>query len=357
MKQMPSRLWVIVPVAALVVIAAILVGVFTHPLIALAVFIGGIGAFIFQGLRQIPADPPHRGIPTFRGERYPKILGEGWRFLPFYNVPYIGYGVILVKIEKINFDLTEERVRTPDLAEVRIPVSVTFQPDYEAAENGYGMGLIEYANTGGVSGVKGILSDIIRQELREWAVNFTVVDKKGRRRIEKLGEWFDVVKAQDEAVGRLIKAVAGVDKILTDEEIARIRQGNGAERHPALGIIINRLNVGEIEALGELAKTAEQRAKEKQQRAGEEVELNFVGEQIEKLTDAGLTPVEARRTIQVAQGKITETIQTKTLGITPETFEAVGDAVARARGLGGGQSQRRRRGRGQQRKPNQEGGK
>jgi len=321
---MPTRLWVITPVISIIAIGAILVGVFTHPLIALAVFIGGIGAFILQGLRQIPADPPHRGIPTFRGKRYPNILGEGWHFFPLYNVPYIGYGVIMVKIEKINFDLTEERVRTPDLAEVRIPVSVTFQPAYKTDERGYGAGLIEYANSGGEAGVKGILSDIIRQELREWAVNFRVDDKPGT--------WADVVKAQDEAVGRLIKAVAGAERGLTKREIARIRQGNGAEKHPALGIIINRLNVGEIEALGELAQAAEKAAKEERDKAGEKIELDFVADQITRLVKTGLTPVEARRAIQVAQGKITETVQTNVIGITPESFEALGNAIARARG-------------------------
>ena len=276
-KEIPSRFWVIAGVVALTTIAMILVAVLTHPLIGIAVFIGGIGAFILQGLRQIPADPPHRGIPTFRGKRYPKILDEGWQFLPLYNIPYIGYGVVLVKIEKINFDLKEEDVRAPDLAEIRIPVSVTFQPDFKADKKGHGKGLIEYANTGGESGVQGILSDIIRQELREWAVTFErtkvdeagipVIDEAGKE-VKEFGEWSDVVKAQDEAVAILINAVTGVRKELTPRDITRIRRGDGAEKHPGLGIIINRLNVGEIRPLGELAKSAEQKAKEKQQVAG-----------------------------------------------------------------------------------------
>lgn len=358
MERMPSRLWFIVPVIVLTALAAILVGVFTHPLIGVGILIGGIGAFVLQGLVNIPADPPYRGIPTFKGKRYPKILEEGWQFLPLYNVPYVGYGVVLVKIEKINFDLKEEDVRAPDLAEIRIPVSVTFQPDYKTRK-----GLIDYENTGGESGVINILSDIIRQELREWAVNFKrtkvneagmpVIDEAGKE-IKELGEWSDVVKAQDEAVAILINAVTGARKELTSRDITRIRRGDGAERHPGLGIIINRLNVGEIKALGDLAKAAEKVAKEVAEVAGEKKELDFVGGQIGQLTDAGLTPVEARRTIQVAQGKISETVKTNVIGITPETFEAAGEAIARA--LGRGEDQSRRQGRRQRRRRPRQGG-
>jgi len=77
-------------------------------------------------LKKIPAEPPHLGVVTIWGERKEKIKKEGLRFLaPFF--PFL-YDVILINVEKKNQDLPAETIRTPDLAVLEIPISLTWTP-------------------------------------------------------------------------------------------------------------------------------------------------------------------------------------------------------------------------------------
>lgn len=294
----------------------------------IGLFLGGIffvvGAFVLQGLRKIPADPPHKAVVTIFGKRVQQVKDEGWRFFPV--CPW-WYGFILVNVTKVNQDLPMQTVRTPDRAELNIPISLTWTPAYEIWEKtpeGETKRespdlLIQYLNTGGEKGVKTILEDIVHERLREWAFS----QEEGPQ------DWIQAMAAREEAIAILLKAILGEEltpvrapfptsvllkyfatpqippneheekrygknweKITTDfssntdqkeetrkavEErrtaIRRARQGNGHFACPQLGILINRLNVGEIKPLGELAKAAETEAKEQQERKGEVFEI------------------------------------------------------------------------------------
>jgi len=136
------------------------------------------GAFVLQGLRKIPANPPHKAIVTRFGKRTAEVKDEGWNFFPFY--PY-WHGYILVNVIKVNHDLPPQLVRTPDMAELEIPISLTWTPINNAVakdENGQVVfelkdGLTNFLNAGGEKGVKEILDDIVRERLREWAMSDT----------------------------------------------------------------------------------------------------------------------------------------------------------------------------------------
>ena len=109
----------------------------------------GIGLILLSlGIKYIPSNPPHKGVLTRLGERTGEYKDEGLRYV----IPLID-GIIPVKVEKVNHDLPSETVRTPDLAVLEIPISLTWTPheDY----------LINYLNSGGETGVNNIISDVV----------------------------------------------------------------------------------------------------------------------------------------------------------------------------------------------------
>ena len=62
-----------------------------------------LGAVVLQGLRNIPADPPHIGLRTWFGSReHGTVVKEGYHFFLFY--PYVS-GVILIPVRNVNYDL------------------------------------------------------------------------------------------------------------------------------------------------------------------------------------------------------------------------------------------------------------
>ncbi|MEK7149656.1 MAG: hypothetical protein AAB757_01635 [Patescibacteria group bacterium] len=304
----------------------------TSLVIGILVFL--VGAFFLQGLRRITADPPHVTLLTFFGERIEKIKKEGWRFFPFY--PYV-FGFIEINISKVDHDLLEQIVRTPDKAELGIPLSLTWTPDYEGYNQKDPTGkdkwmpgarqLITFLNNKGESGVKNILEDIVRERLREWAFSS----------LEGPQNWQEAMAAQEEAVAVLLKAILGeaLEPIpsaiptsilmryfnepqipLTDsqkkvwgenwnmvlqkineealqkgkepeqhlkevreavkqrrEVVIKARQADGHFHLPQLGIVINRLNIGEIKIKGKLAEVAEFEVKKERERAAEVYEV------------------------------------------------------------------------------------
>ncbi|MDP2704335.1 MAG: hypothetical protein Q8P01_03880 [bacterium] len=286
--------------------------VFTNYTFGLALFVGLSLAFLLQGLRQIPAAPPHVGLLKVFGQRTEAVVREGWRFFPL--TPW-WFDVVLVKIEKINQDLPPQKLRSPDLAELEVPVSITWTPDAES-----GVSLVQFLNSGGEGGVSNIFPDIIRERLREWAISET----------EGPGDWQELMRAGEEASAILLKAILGDELVRIPSPIPtailkryfdrptqpflqsdkknwgerwekvkeslpsdpvelqslkeaveerwklvqRARHGNGDFRKRELGIVVHRLNVGEIKVLGKLAEAAEQRPKEEQERRGELFEVD-----------------------------------------------------------------------------------
>jgi len=287
-------------------------------LIVLGILVVICGSIALQGLKKVPAQPPHVAIRTILGSRTQDVVKEGWAFFPLY--PW-WHGAILVNITKVNQDLPEQKVRTPDRAELAIPVSITWVPAKDDGKQ-----LIVFLDSGGEKGVKTILEDLVRERLREWAISTE----------EGPADWVDAMGAREEAVAVLLKAIIGDEglekipsgiptpillryfagpqrfptnerdktrwgakweilekelpgdleknrvtkeklKAAVDERrnsVQRIRQGDGKFNKIGLGIYINRLNIGEIKPLGKLAEFAELEAREAQERRGEVFEVD-----------------------------------------------------------------------------------
>lgn len=113
--------------------------------------------------------------------------------MPFY--PLI-FDAVLVNVTKVNYDLQEQLVRTPDNAEIGVKVSITWTPNKEDAEQ-----LINFLNSGEHEGVQSILHDVIGNRLREWAFLHG----------EGPATWEEAVASGDEAVAILLKAILGDD--------------------------------------------------------------------------------------------------------------------------------------------------
>lgn len=321
--------------------------------------LGGLGLVLC--LKKIPAEPPCLGVITFWGERIKekiteegktkeigKTKKEGWRFLaPFF--PFL-YDVIIVDVTKKNKDMRAESVtvRTPDLAVLEIPTSLTWTPhkDY----------LVEYLNCGGEEGVNNILVDIVRERIRGWAMNH----QEGPQTFK------EALGAREDATNILIKAVAGaklenipsrvpttilfkyfnepqippteseekiwlkewnrVREILKNEDeaeikkavdrrreqIKEIQRGNGVQAIPQLGITLNRLNIGDIaiQKGSLLWEAAEKEVKEEREEKAETRELKHVGLRINELMGEPwkYTRQEARDIVQTERDKVKKEI-------------------------------------------------
>lgn len=264
----------------------------------------GFGALILQGLRKIPADPPHCAVLTVFGKRTSVTKKEGWHFFPLY--PWF-YGYILVNITKKNQDLIPREVRTAqDMAEIEITVSLTWQPDSG--------NIIEYLNSGAESGVKSILEDVVEEAVREFAADAT----------RKPNTWEDAVKMKREFLAEIVLAILGKDPAsLTQAEIDSmamdLRRGNGKLKMETLGTILNRVNVTSIKPKGKLADAAQREATEQRERKAETIELNHVAERIGALKKLGLSNEQALEIIQTERGKVTKSINETKLNVSEET--------------------------------------
>jgi len=330
--------------------------------------VGGILLVIFfaNSLKKIPARPPQVGLLVVLGKRTKVVLSEGWHILPFF--PIIT-DAIRIGVQKRNLDLPEQVIRTPDRAQVGIWVSVTWQADYSDGGN-----LINFLNSGGEEGVVNILTDIVEDRLRSWALSVS----------EGPANWQEAIAAGDEAVAVLLKAILGDDlnpipyfptpvllryfnlprmppskyetkhwgkkweKLEAEmnrlapmgsperatlessikdrqEAIVHAKQGNGIFRKSSLGIVINRFTLNKMEPKGGLAGKAELQAEEEQERLGEKLELKHVGASAKRLQkQLGLDSAEeAVRIVQTERGKTPETIVSHRLRISPETLKLV----------------------------------
>jgi len=294
---------------------------FSALFLGLLIFV--FGAIVLQGLRKIPADPPHCAVVTRFGKRTNIVKREGWRFFPIY--PWF-YGYVLVNMTKKNQDLVPNDVRTAsDMAEVEISTSLTWRPD---ADN-----LVEYLNSGEEAGIKTILADMTEEAVREFAAD------PGREPYT----WESAVKMRTDFLAEIVLKIMGQDPALISleekKEVAReLGRGNGKLKIPTLGIVLNRVNVTSIKPKGELAKAAEKMAKEERERMAEKVELEHVAQRIEALKMLGFSNEQALEVIQTERGKVTKTISQSKLDISPETramIERIGpELIAKLFGKG-----------------------
>ncbi|MFH1188998.1 MAG: SPFH domain-containing protein [bacterium] len=330
-------------------------------------------AIIWQGIREIPASPPYVALVTLFKKPINYVKSSGYRF--FFGYPYI-FGYIPIKIEKINDDDLEGKdlsitVRTPhpDNVEVKIDIHFTFQPDYHSPE-----ALMNYIESGQANGVGEIFVGIIEQEIREWAasqdrgpknwqelissdeeVTSVIIDaiiaselgqldsvhfppsvlikyfkhkSPSKIEAEKYGEHWEKVTECLESRSEEEQRELGKKIIERTQEIARIRDANGFFNKPSLGIIVNRLNIGEIRLLhDDLIQAAEMQAKEERERDGERVELQHVQDSIKKLVDSGLSREQAIEIFQTERGKAGKNINEHKITVSGETQKMLTDMI------------------------------
>ncbi len=265
--------------------------------IFIGVLIFLVGAFILQGLRRIPADPPSRAVVTRFGQRTGCIKNEGWRFFPIY--PWF-YGYILVDMTKKNQDLTPKEVRTAqDMAEIEVTVSLTWRPDADFNSTTNQSYLLEYLNSGGEAGVKNILEDIVEEAVREFAADPN----------REPNTWEDAIKMKRQFLAEIVATILGRVPAQTsiadiNEMVIQLRRGNGQLRLETLGIVLSRVNVTSIKPKGKLAEAAEKEAVEKREQKAEIVELTHVASRINALKELGFSNEQALEVIQTERGKV-----------------------------------------------------
>lgn len=263
--------------------------------------------FFYQGLRRIPAEPPHMGIRTIWGRRQSGAETEGWHFYPLY--PW-WHGVILVNMTEKNQDLVPQDVRTSgDMADIEIQVSLTWAPDPDR--------LIKYRNSGGEAGVSDILEDIVTDAVRGFAADPTRMPNTWEEAVKMQREFlFEIVEAILERTG---VAFSNIETVATE-----LKRGNGKLHLEYLGIILIRVNVTRVQPKGKLAEAAEREAVEKRERLAEIVELTHFRERIAELIKAppdgpGLSPEQAIEVFQTERGKVSKTIEEKKFSVPAET--------------------------------------
>lgn len=329
---------------------------------------------LYFWIRNVPADPPHKGVLVFLGKRRKVLLDEGWHFLPLYPLVF---RVVMVEVRKINFDLPEQLVRTPDNAELAVKPNLTFTPGAPEAEGReQACFLINYLNSGEKTGVMNIIQAITMDRLRGWALSPE----------EGPADWKEAMGAKDEAIAVLIKAILGeeIDPIPSpvptavllkyfssprrspskyekkkwgrktkggneweklEEELAKlspeerrvleeavgerrktvkeVQEGNGAFQKKSLGITINRFTISHIEVRGKVAKAAEQAAKELHEMAAEKIEIAHVLARAKSIQEGlGVSPEQALEVVQSERGKVPkEVIDVRGGGIVVVTRE------------------------------------
>jgi hypothetical protein len=266
------------------------------------ILLGATIIFFAISLHYIPADPPHIAVVTFLGQRLRKIKREGYRLFPFYPVIC---NAVLIEMTKQNQDLSAQIVRTRDLAELEVSVSLTWTPSEDYA--------IEFLNNGGQNGVRNILQDMVRERLREWANSH---------------DWITILGAHDESTTMIIRDVAGLSSYLSKEQqetmIRRLRFGDGVQPIPQIGITLNRLNIGEIKPKGELAHAAERMVTKLEQIKGVKVELDYVVKTANEITKVlGCSAQEAIELLQIERGKVPKRINEMRLSVSDEMVKMV----------------------------------
>lgn len=341
--------------------------------------IGIVGFLFVQGWRKVPSDPPHMGQKTKWGRRLPgEFIGEGWHW--FFLYPWF-HGFIPVSMERVVLKVVSEKTRTPDRSESKVPIGITFHADPA--------NLVNFLNNGGIAGVKNQLTGMVIERIREWAGG----DEEGPANWEELNKsqleaasvlmrqivGLHLTKIPDYAqdiptwIWLRYFAKPRPTKVLTNEtrwaadnwkavsdmvekiqreqppgsvdalreavekrrqEIAGLQTGTGKIQLTELGVILERLNLEDIDVLGEVAKHAEDEAKEEQDRIAETKELDHLSDRIKALmvplpTGPGLTREQAIELVQLASENATKTIDAKVVTLDAGTAEMIASILGR----------------------------
>lgn len=333
------------------------------------------GAFFLLGLIKIPIH--YVGQVTSWGKRIPgEFREEGWNWLLPWN------GIILINMERVTFTVTAEKALTPDRASSKVPVTITWRPVRRL--------LSEFINSKKEEGVKEQLTGKIQERIREWCVNTEegpnnwfelnqaklegtsiLVKKIASDSLTEIPEYAQEIptwiwllyfskpkpkkflKNEEQWVEDDWKKVKDALKEIEDnlglnsinelkeavekrrEEISSLRTGTGNIIIEDLGIVIERLNIGDVDVLGKVADAAEMQAKEEQERLAEKLELDGVIARIKELMAEPYlyTKEQAQELIQTERAKVAKTIHETKLNVSAETrsmIEGIGSLVIKA---------------------------
>ncbi|OGG37484.1 hypothetical protein A2110_02705 [Candidatus Jorgensenbacteria bacterium GWA1_54_12] len=337
---------------------------------------------ILHGMYRIENDPPEKGVVTLFGRRLPFYADEGWHF--FFLRPFFLW-YVPVGVKRVNFEVSVT-TRTPDRAPVKVVVSLTVRPLSE--------GLIQYLNSGGENGVRSIFEGHVEERIREWVEGTHEGPMDWRelyrgklemasvlaKRIAGNGStipgipetaqgvpthilllFFSKPRPSHDSLARNEKPWAEddwarvrevVEKGLSDttkkeiadavearrKKIQDLRAGSGKIEIPDIGIRLERLNITDVEVMGDVKKAADAAAREREEGDGEKRELRRVMDRIEDLGDRlakkfpNLQISERMLSriidmVQVERGKATRNINT--LDIPPEVFAAAREFLGR----------------------------
>lgn len=255
----------------------------------------GLAMIMFgYGIKEIPANPPHKGLVTVWGKRTTRVKDEGYRLL----APYFPFFIDVINVQTvtINQDIQVKLFcrasaeptpgSTTDSpfqvgAEVTLSAGITFKPT--ATGKDAGIELQQYLNNGGEVGVRSILDDIIPQVLR---IEGT------KRTFEEL------TAAKDELINSLFKLTTDEDlaSLSSEERIRRLKdvQTNGRKDIHGLGITITKINIGEPQLGDDIKLAAQSRAREELERRGEVYEVETEVRQAQVLREAYQQAGESR---------------------------------------------------------------
>jgi len=185
------------------------------------------------GFRVIPSNPPHKGLVTVWGKRRKRVLDEGYAVV----APYFPFFIDLIPInvEQKNQDFVFKDLRCNALgqfqgsASVTVKVGITWQPDVRGAY------LYNYVGAGNEQGAWNILRDMMAEALRQYVAPKT---------------WQELSHAGPEITQALLRK-------LTNHSGHTLAPG-GCPDILGLGIVITRLNVGEIIPEGRTVNATEQ---------------------------------------------------------------------------------------------------
>lgn len=117
----------------IIFVVSVVVGIILNFPTAIVVFFALLVAFVAQGIRGIPADPPTGAVPQFTGEFIDAFLEAGWTFFPFCGLLFdfslvdarqINLEIVLDPRQPDNKGLDE---RTPDNGVVHVEPSFVYK--------------------------------------------------------------------------------------------------------------------------------------------------------------------------------------------------------------------------------------
>lgn len=210
--------------------------------------------------RHIPLD--HFAVVTFLGNPLSQTKRGGYRWFLFY--PFI-YNAILIKKSEEHLDVHSEALRTRDHTELKISASFTWAPNEDYAT--------EYLNKGRTSGINKALTDMVKQQLGEWAASTDWKDSTNSGSRESITEF-------------LLQSIAELSTSAIKGEITqKMNVARGAQPIPQLGITLNRMNVIKIEPIGKLPEDAEEDLLAVRLRARKTIDMHHVGGLIQELSE------------------------------------------------------------------------